>query len=156
MHDPVPPLSAVLTEPVVVTIANYLWLAFLDIAFRALQPLFFATPVRLGGLGMSPAQIGLCLGIFGILDGTVQALFFARAVRWVGLKKLFLTSLSCFVPIFTLFPIINHFALEGGLSPTVWALVVFQLAINCVSEMAFGKCSLPIVSASFTLPVVST
>lgn len=89
---------------------------------------------------MSPPTIGLCLGIFGLLDGTVQGLFFAKVVRRVGLKRLFLTSLFCFVPLFAMFPVINYFAREWGLSPAVWVLVVFQLMINCVTEMAFGKC----------------
>lgn len=134
----------------VLSITNYFWLAFVDIALLALQPLFYSTPIHLGGLGMSPATIGLCLGIFGLLDGAVQGLVFPKVVRRVGLKKLFLTCLSCFVPLFTLFPIINHFAREWGLSPAVWALVVLQLTINCVTEMAFGRCSSLNTPTSFT------
>ena len=99
---------------------------------------------------MSPATIGLCLGTFGLLDGIAQGLIFPKAVRRVGLKKLFVTCLFCFVPLFTLFPIMNHFARMWGLSPAVWALVVFQLMINCVTEMAFGRCSLLNVTMPFT------
>jgi len=142
VHEPAPPLRAVLTKPVVLSVANYFWLAFTEVALLALQPLFYSTPIHLGGLGMSPATIGLCLGIFGLLDGIVQGLVFPRVVRRVGLKKLFVTSLFCFVPLFALFPIINHFAREWGLSPAVWALVVFQFMLNCATEMAFGMRSL--------------
>ena len=88
---------------------------------------------------MSPATIGICLGIFGLLDGTVQGVFFPKIIRRVGLKRLYLTSLLCFVPLFAMFPIINHFARERGVTPVVWALVVFQLMINCVTEMCFGR-----------------
>ena len=147
--EPIPPLRTVLTEPVVLSIANYLWLAFIDVALRALQPLFLATPIRLGGLGMSPAAIGLCLGVFGLLDGTVQVLFFAKVIRRIGLKKVLLTTLFCFIPLFALFPVINYFAREGGLSPAVWALLVFHIMINCITEMSFGRCSLN-ASTSFT------
>lgn len=142
VHEPVPPLRAILTEPVVLSIINYLLLAFIDMALRALQPLFFATPIRLGGLGMSPPKIGLCLGIFGLLDGIMQGLFFAKVMRRVGLKRLFFTALFCFIPLFAAFPVINHLAREWGRSPIVWALVVFQLMINCVTDMAFGGCPL--------------
>ncbi|KAF9652374.1 MFS general substrate transporter [Thelephora ganbajun] len=145
--EPVPPLRAVLTEPVVLSIASYLWLAFVDISLRALQPLFFATPIHLGGLSMSPATIGLCLGIFGLLDGTVQGLLFAKIIRRVGLKRLYLTSLFCFIPLFATFPVINYFAREWGRSPAVWALVVFQLTLNCITEMAFGCAFLYITSS---------
>ena len=61
------------------SIANYFWLAFLDVALLALHPLFFVTPIHLGGMGMSPATIGLCLGIFGLLDGIAHRLFFRRS-----------------------------------------------------------------------------
>ena len=151
IYEPVPPLRTVLTEPVVLSIANYIWLAFIDIAFVALEPLFFATPIRIGGLGMSPATIGLCLGLFGLLDGIVQGLLLPKAIRRVGLKRLFLTGLSCFIPLFTMFPVINHFAREWGPSPAIWALVAFQLIINCITDMSFGKCSSLNVSTSFTL-----
>jgi hypothetical protein len=47
---------------VALAVGNYGLLAVLDIAFCALQPLFFASPVPLGGLGLSPAQIGMIMG----------------------------------------------------------------------------------------------
>ena len=139
----VPPLRAVLTRPVVLSIVNCFLLSFMDMALRCLQPLFFATPIHLGGMGLPPPTIGLCLGIFGLLDGAVQGLFFAKVIRRVGLKRLFLMSLFCFVPLFALFPIINHFARKWGRSPAVWTLVILHLLLNCVTEMAFGRCPLP-------------
>ena len=125
----------------VLSIAGYLFPAFIDTALLALHPLFLSTPIHLGGLGMSPPQIGLCLGIFGILDGIVQGVFFAKLIRRIGLKRLFLLSLFSFIPLFSMFPVINHFAREWGRSPAVWALVIFQLMINCVTEMSFGTCA---------------
>ena len=150
-HEPVTPPKAVLTEPVVVTIANLLWLAFLDMAFRALQPLLYATPTHLGGLGMSPATVGLFLGGFGLLNGIAQGLFFAPLVRRVGLRKLFLTGLFCFIPLFATFPVIGHLAREWGLSPAVWGLVALQLVINCIASMWFGRCLLLDASTSLTM-----
>jgi hypothetical protein len=134
------------------SIANYLFLAFVDMSFFTLQPLFFATPIHLGGLGLSPPMIGSYLGIFGLLSGTAQALFFSKAVRFFGLKRLFLISLSCFIPMFALFPAISHLVREGGRSPAVWTLVASQLLLNCVTESAFGRClSLELLSPKFTL-----
>lgn len=150
-YEPVPPLRAILTEPVVLSIASHIWLCFTDIAYRALQPLFYATPIHLGGLGMSPAKIGLFLGGFGILNGVVQGLFFAKIVRRIGLKKLFLTGTLCFIPLFAMFPIISHFVRKWGLSPAVQALAVFQIMINCVTAMCFGRRLLLDVRMSLTL-----
>ena len=140
----------------VLSIANYLWLAFLDVALLALHPLFFATPIRLGGMGMSPATIGLCLGIFGLMDGIAHGLFFPKVIQRVGLKKLFLTSVFCFIPMFAMFPVVNHFAREWGLSPAVWGLIMFHFVISSATEMAFGGCSLlRCVDVVHTTPVSS-
>ena len=138
-HGSIPPFRAVLTKPVILSIANYLFLAFIDMAFLCLQPLFFATPISLGGLGLSPPTIGLYLGIFGLLAGTAQALFFSEAVRFFGLKRLFLVSLSCFIPLFALFPIISHFVRKWERSPAVWTLVASQLLLNSFTEFTFGR-----------------
>ncbi|KAG2153184.1 major facilitator superfamily domain-containing protein [Suillus clintonianus] len=83
------PLRDLLTPTVVIPIANYAMLAFLDISFRVLLPLFFSTPTYLGGLGFSPSSIGSWLALFGIVDGVFQALFFAKIVDWLSAKRLF-------------------------------------------------------------------
>ena len=138
------------------SIANYLFLAFIDMAFLSLQPLFFATPVDLGGLGLPPPTIGLYLGIFGLLSGTVQALFFSKAVRIFGLKKLFIMGLFCFIPLFALFPVISLLAREWGLSPAVWTLVASQLLLSCVTGFSYGRCPLPNPRhTTYTVPVMS-
>lgn len=65
-------------------------------------------------------------------------MFFAKILGRLGLKRLFLTSLFCFVPLVITFPVINHFAREWGLSPAVWAMIVLQFMITCVTDMSYG------------------
>ena len=137
-----PPFREVLTKPTILSIANYLFLAFIEIVFSSLQPLFFATPIHLGGLGLSPPAIGSYFGVFGSLSGAAQVLFFSRAVRFFGLKGLYLVSLSCFIPLFALFPIMSYLVREWGQSPAVWILVASQLLLNCVAKLTFGRCQL--------------
>lgn len=57
-----PSIRDIATRSVIVAVANYCALALLDIAFCALLPLFCATSIADGGLGLSPSQIGLILG----------------------------------------------------------------------------------------------
>ncbi|KAG2039615.1 major facilitator superfamily domain-containing protein [Suillus americanus] len=83
------PLRTLLTPTIVVPIANYAMLAFLDVSFRALLPLFLSTPTYLGGLGFAPSSIGSWLAFFGIIDGVFQAVFFAKIVDRLGPKRLF-------------------------------------------------------------------
>ena len=141
-HGSVPSFRAVLTKPVILSVTNYFFLAFVDTAFFTLRPVFFATPIHLGGLGLSPPVIGSYLGVFGSLSGAAQALLFPKAVRFFGLKKLFLISLSCLIPLFALFPIMSHVVRERGRSPAVWILAASQLLASCVVEFAIGKCML--------------
>ncbi|KAG1746346.1 major facilitator superfamily domain-containing protein [Suillus lakei] len=119
------PLRPLLTPTVVIPIANYAMLAFLDNSFRVLLPLYFSTPTYLGGLGFAPSSIGSWLALFGIVDGVFQALFFAKIVDWLGLKRLFCVSVSCYVPVMVMFPIISwllrargEFVLGGDRDPS--------------------------------------
>ena len=133
------PVRALLTGPVVWSVANYASLAFLEIAYRAVQPLFFSTPIELGGLGLPPSTIGLILGSFGIMDGIFQALFFAKFIdRW-GPKRVFQVGMSMFIVLYPLFPAMNILARAGGMSCYVWGLVILQLAVLVIVDMSYGK-----------------
>ncbi|KDQ31599.1 hypothetical protein PLEOSDRAFT_156256 [Pleurotus ostreatus PC15] len=72
------PLHALLIKPVLTTTASYAALALVDIAYRAVQPLFLSSPIALGGLGWPPSDIGKLLATWGILNGLFTACFFAR------------------------------------------------------------------------------
>ncbi|KAI0671692.1 MFS general substrate transporter [Trametes maxima] len=142
------PVRELLTRPVLWSIANYAGLAFLEIAFRAIQPLFFSTPIELGGLGLPPSTIGLILGSFGIMDGVFQALFFAKFVgRW-GQKRVFQTGMAMFLPLFVLYPATNAVARSHGMSPLVWSLIIVQLALTVIMDMAYGCCFMFVTSAA--------
>ncbi|KAI0714269.1 MFS general substrate transporter [Cerioporus squamosus] len=141
------PVRALLTRPVLWSVANYAALAFLEIAYRAIQPLFFSTPVELGGLGLPPSTIGLVLGSFGIMDGIFQALFFAKFVERWGPKRVFQVGMSMFVVLFALYPILNILARTDGMSCYVWGLVILQLAVLVIVDMSYG-CSFIFVTSA--------
>jgi hypothetical protein len=133
------PFRQLLTGPVLLSIANYGMLAILDISLGALQPLFFSTPIEFGGLGFSPARIGLVLGLFGILNGIFQGIFFARIVNWWGLRRTFMISMLSFVFIFALFPVISTLARKYGVGTEVWIAIVVQLLFWVIMDMAYGE-----------------
>lgn len=76
-------LRLLLTRDVVVAAGNYATLSLVDIAYRAIQPVFLSTPIELGGLGLRPSAIGNILSVFGVLNGVVQVrlLYFFDSVR---------------------------------------------------------------------------
>lgn len=132
------PLRSLLTSRVLIAAANYASLSLIEIFFRALQPLFLATPIHLGGLGLPPSAIGHVLSTFGVLNGLFLAFFFARIHdRW-GSKFVFMVGLSSGIPLFLLFPVISYIATTQGLNTAVWILVGVQVVLSIMLSISFG------------------
>jgi len=133
------PLRELLTFPVVLSISNFVALAFLNISLSALLPLFFAMPVHIGGMGLSPATIGYCLSLSSTGSVIFQALFFARIIRWLGERRVFMMGMTSFIPIFCLIPIISIDAKHHGVSSASWVLVTCILVLMGIMDMAYGS-----------------
>lgn len=107
-----PPLRSLLTRPVLLTISNYAVVAFLEIL---LVPLVYTTPIRYSGLGLDPARMGTCLGVFRIMNGVLQSLSFPPLSSSWDTVEPFVTFVSGLVPAFLLlFPINNTRAQHAG------------------------------------------
>ncbi|KAF8896546.1 major facilitator superfamily multidrug-resistance, DHA1 sub-family [Infundibulicybe gibba] len=142
------PLRSLLTPRVIIAAGNYASLSLVDIAYRAIQPLFLSTPVELGGLGLPPSTIGNLMAIFGILNGVFQVFFFAKIHdRW-GSKRVFTAGMVSAIPLFILFPIISQLAKSQGLGAAVWALVVTQIIISIGTSLSYGAIFIFISAAS--------
>ena len=133
------PLRSLLTPRVIIAAGNYAFLSLVDIAFRAIQPLFYSTPIELGGLGMPPSTIGQILSVYGILNGVFQVLFFARIHDYWGSKKVFVVGIASAFPAFAAFPLMSYLAKAQGLSTTVWAVVAFQTIISIGLSLSYGE-----------------
>lgn len=134
-------LRSLLTPTVVTPIVNYAMFAFLDISRRALVPLFYSTPIYLGGLGFDPSSIGWWLALFGIMDGVFQALFFAKLVDRLGPKRLFSVSVSSYVSLMVVLPIMSWLArARGGVDYAVTFVLLSQLVLSSICGMGFGAC----------------
>lgn len=121
------PIREVLTPKVTTAVLSYGCLALLDIAYAALHPLFYATKVELGGLGLSVPHIGLVSGLTSIWVGLVITLCFSEAHSRFGTRRMFVMGLFTFLPLFALFPIMNMFArFYGHGLLTISALVLQQ------------------------------
>ncbi|KAG1742474.1 major facilitator superfamily domain-containing protein [Suillus lakei] len=145
------PLRSLLTPAVVIAIANFAMLAFLDISFMVLWPLFFSTPVYLGGLGFDPASIGSWMALFGIIDAVFQAFFCAKIVDWVGPKRLFCVSVSCYAPAMAMFPIMSWILrVRGKVDHATTFALLCQLIMAVAWHMAYGTISLFIKASAPT------
>jgi len=144
------PLRALLTRPVVVSVANYCVIGLHDVIAGSLIPLVWSTSVELGGLSMSPASIGLWMAGYGFLNGIFQFVAFPPIVRRFGPRHVFIASILCFFPVYILFPFEN-LAIgypSSGLNLTTELLIVLQLTLTAFSTMAFGAVFMYIATAA--------
>ena len=132
------PLRALLTRPVVVSVANYGVFGLLDMIGLTLIPLVWSTSVDLGGLGMSPASIGLWIAAYGFVNGIFQFVAFPPTVERFGLRRVFIASVLSFFPGYIVFPFEN-LALRHSSRPTAVLLIMLQLSAISFAEMAFSK-----------------
>lgn len=147
-HSKPLPLRSLLIPRVIIAAGNYAALSFLDIAFRAVQPLFFATPLELGGLGLDPPQIGNILAIYGVINGLFQVFFFADLHDRFGSKTIYSVSMAAGIPMIITLPILNAVARVQGLSLMVWVIVGLQLALSMILNLGYSCVFIYIAAAS--------
>ncbi|KAI6155625.1 major facilitator superfamily domain-containing protein [Pisolithus tinctorius] len=147
--SPVPIGTLLKTYSVMIPIANYGILALVDIGFFALVPLFYSSPIEIGGLGLSPFAIGMCMMAFGIGNGLFQMLVTARAVDRFGARRVFCSTILAFFPIIATFPIMNWvIQVQKEVGPAIWTLIVTQLLLWSVVNMSYGVIFVFITRAS--------
>ncbi|KAF8718255.1 hypothetical protein AX14_012063 [Amanita brunnescens Koide BX004] len=140
-------LRKLLTYPVILSISNYATLAFLEIMFISLLPLFMAMPIELGGLGFTPMAIGYILGTVGIWMGLFSVLFLARLLRRFGERRLFIVAILAFSVDFVMLPLINIVARQTGVTWIVWCLLAFSLSLLPIMVMGYS-CIFIFITAS--------
>lgn len=144
------PLRSVLTRPIVISIANYAMLALLCAIVESYTPLVWSTPIKYGGLSLSPASIGLWLSMYGGMNGIFQLFFFPRFVGRFGSRLVFVFSIISCALNYILFPFENLAAVAGG-GPNhiiVCLLIVLQMSCLCFFDMGYGVMYMYISSAA--------
>lgn len=143
------PVRQLLVPRVLIAALNYACLALVDISTRAIQPVFFSTPVRLGGLGLPPHHIGKILSIYGILNGILQIFCFARLHARFGTKTVYIAGIASSLLVFVSFPVINHLARTAGEHDIlVWLAVAFQVIASIFINFSYGCVFIYITASS--------
>ncbi|PFH51071.1 hypothetical protein AMATHDRAFT_143366 [Amanita thiersii Skay4041] len=146
MDQPLP-LRQLLVFPVLISVSNYVSLAFLDMMLFSLVPLFMTMPPEIGGMGTSQVVIGYALGVQGAINGVVQVAFFAKVIRRFGERRIFLISMGTFPCMFALFPIMSMISKNNGPRWIVWTLLATILLLMIVMITGYG-CVFMYVTAS--------
>ncbi|KAH9026658.1 MFS general substrate transporter [Lactarius hengduanensis] len=144
------PLRALLTRPVMVSVANYGMIGLFEMTAGVLIPLIWSTSVEFGGLGMSPASIGLLMAGYGVMNGIFQFIAFPRVLRRIGPRRIFIASILCFFPVYMIFPFENLALRHSshGTSAVAGLLIILQLSAIALSDMGFSAVFMYISSAA--------
>ncbi|KAG2049536.1 MFS general substrate transporter [Suillus hirtellus] len=106
------PLRALLTSKVLSVTASYATTGLFQMGFNSLLPVFYATPIELGGLSLDPSRIGTLLAASSAIHGIFLLLFYTRLNDCFGARAIHITGVSSGIPIVILFPVAN--ALSGS------------------------------------------
>ena len=131
--------SSFLTRGLVFIYLNYAALSFLDMGHFVLLPLFYSTPIRLGGLGLNPFIIGITFGTFGFINAVVQAKLLGPLTRKYGARKMYIVSCPSLFVCFTLYPVMRFLAqLSGRVDGFVIACMMVQMGFYMCIYCTFG------------------
>ena len=133
-----PPPNTLFTRPVLLTVANYGALSFLETGNWIVLPLVYTASIQLGGLGLDPTIMGACMAVWGIMRGLLQLTVFDRVLNFLGLRRTFIVLLSCLVPSFLLFPVNGTRAQNAGTDAVLLVLVLIQLICSIGAGMAYS------------------
>ncbi|KAI5998694.1 MFS general substrate transporter [Pisolithus albus] len=137
--SPVPIRTLLKTYSVIIPVANYGILGLVEIGCFALVPLFYATPVEIGGLGLQPFTIGMIMTAFCVSNGLFQALFTARAIERFGERRVFRSAVLAYFPVIASFPTMSWIIqVQKEVGMAIWVLIVAQLLSWAVVEMAYA------------------
>lgn len=123
-----PSILSALTWPLLSLLLSSAAMTLITEIFFAVYPLFAFTPVELGGLGLSEAEIGVHMSTRSILL-VCGLFFFTKLEKRFGRLAVYRLSLVAWIPTIMLFPILNwivrgHGGGKGGL---IWYLAFFTL-----------------------------
>ncbi|KAJ3783920.1 major facilitator superfamily domain-containing protein [Lentinula aff. detonsa] len=135
-----------LTGDLWIVLLNYSLLSFTDMSYFVLIPLVYSSSISIGGLGLSPYQVGSILGIFAFLNGFWNLFVLTKILKKLGPRKMYIISYSSFLVIFPLLWILRDVAhLAGGVNVLVWILLVCQLLAAAFINTAYNSMSLLVV-----------
>ncbi|KAJ3565039.1 hypothetical protein NP233_g7895 [Leucocoprinus birnbaumii] len=143
--DPVE-IRSLMTPRVILTTLNYIAFSVVYVGGFILHPLFLSMSVSDGGLGLTPARIGLIQSIRGITSSVAQSLLVGSFIRRFGLRTALMIAIAAHIPTFLLFPLMNISAKQpdiadptnSGLEAITWILLIIQSCFTALIDCGFA------------------
>ncbi|KAG8731118.1 hypothetical protein FRC12_019891, partial [Ceratobasidium sp. 428] len=117
-------------------LVSYGFMALVTVSVNAVFILWLYTPVQLGGIGFSSAEIGGALALSGIFGTIIAVIVFPPLERRVGTTILFKFGMMLQVVSILTFPLGHAIATTGGKGAAYMGAGV-MLAVRCIAGMVF-------------------
>ncbi|KAJ1555542.1 hypothetical protein HK405_000705, partial [Cladochytrium tenue] len=118
------------------TISAYALLAFREIIFDEIFSLWAVAPPKIGGLGFSASDIGLCLSIIGCATLFLQLVVYPRLARRYSALRLFRVGQTIYAVVFVAFPPLAALAdVPDQGRELLWAALLAALVVRQVAEV---------------------
>ncbi|EXJ79300.1 hypothetical protein A1O3_08802 [Capronia epimyces CBS 606.96] len=155
--DP-PPMSTLelLRSPnVPITLYIYAHVMLLAYAYTAIIPVFFFTPISLGGFELGPFQISLFMGIGGLSQALWLLLVFPWLQARIGTSGVMRLCAIAYPFFFAVLPLCN-ILLRNRLNAIFWAIAPVNLVIGSGVSMSFTAIQLVLNDVSPSPQVLGT
>jgi hypothetical protein len=115
-------------------------LTFVDMAVLVLQPLVWSTKIKFGGLGLSPYEIGVIKGVWGVANAIFAVSFVAPIMNRFGPKKVLVATFASYATVLALYPLQRWLIIRAGkIDGWTIAVVTIQLMLTFIISPAYGK-----------------
>ncbi|KAK7755117.1 hypothetical protein SLS62_002932 [Diatrype stigma] len=133
-----------------IVLYNYLHVMFLAVAYTAVVPVFWFTPPDLGGLGFSPLQISLFMGLTGLSQAIWLLVVFPPLQRRLGTNGVMRACGTAYPFFMAVMPGFNAIlrAHTDASRAAFWTLMPVCLALGPGVSMAFTGAQLALNDAS--------
>jgi hypothetical protein len=135
----VPSLRAIFVPSVIIVATNITAMYMVEKFFWATEALFLSTPIRDGGLGLSPRAIGTFSSLSSILIGVSQLCVFPRLHDEWGSRSVCILGTAATIPRFILWPVMNWIARRDGYSGLLWFALGSQALCSVLAQFSRRK-----------------
>lgn len=127
----------------------------LAFAYTAIVPVFWYTPVPLGGFALTSLQMSLLMGLNGVAQAIWILLVFPPLQHRIGTTGVLRVCAIAYPVFFIANPIFNAI-LRSGNDTLFWALAPATLAVGCGISMSFTAVQLAVNDVAPTPQVLGT
>ncbi|KAK6540867.1 hypothetical protein TWF694_008250 [Orbilia ellipsospora] len=137
---------------------TYQHIMLLAFAYTAIIPVFWYTPVELGGLGLTPLQISLFMGFNGLAQAVWLLFVFPPLQGRVGTNGVLRACATAYPFFLATPPILNLLLRNGSHAFTVifWITAPILLGVGCGVAMSFTAIQLALNDVSPSPQVLGT